>query len=157
MHDIISVVGRRYPAVDIVVIPASVQGESAPSSLVAALDRAARWHGADVLIIGRGGGSREDLWCFNEEPVVRAVAASRIPTVSAVGHEIDVTLCDLAADVRALTPSEAAELVVPSQEAMLALLADFMPDREVVGLDIGGILAYGGGGIHCVTQQVPAI
>jgi len=78
----------------------------------------------DVLIVGRGGGSLEDLWCFNEEVLLRAVAASRIPTVSAVGHEIDVTLCDFVADVRALTPSEAAELVVPQFEAIGQLLEE---------------------------------
>jgi exodeoxyribonuclease VII large subunit len=134
MHDIISVVGRRYPAVDIVVIPASVQGESAPSSLVAALDRAARWHGADVLIIGRGGGSREDLWCFNDEAVCRAIAASPIPTVSAVGHETDFSIADLVADVRAPTPSAAAELVTP---VLADLQADLVAMRETMAAVLG--------------------
>lgn len=127
MHDIISVVARRYPAVDIVVIPALVQGDTAPASLVEALERAAAWKGADVLIIGRGGGSREDLWCFNDEAVCRAIAASPVPTVSAVGHETDFSIADLVADVRAPTPSAAAELVTP---VLADLQADMVAMRD---------------------------
>jgi exodeoxyribonuclease VII large subunit len=100
-----------------------VQGEGAAAEIVAGIRAANRiTPPPDVLVVGRGGGSLEDLWAFNEEPVVRAIAASRIPTVSAVGHEIDVTLADLAADVRALTPSEAAERVVPAAEEISARL-----------------------------------
>jgi exodeoxyribonuclease VII large subunit len=113
LHDIISVIRRRNPGVEIVVIPAAVQGDTAPDSLVAALARAARWNGADVLIVGRGGGSREDLWAFNDERVARAIAASPMPTISAVGHEVDVTIADLVADHRAATPSAAGEAAVP--------------------------------------------
>jgi exodeoxyribonuclease VII large subunit len=100
LHDVVSVIGRRNPGVDIVVIPAAVQGETAPDSLLKALDRLERWNGADVLIIGRGGGSREDLWAFNDERVARAIAACNIPTISAVGHEVDFTIADLVADHR---------------------------------------------------------
>ncbi|MFI5310544.1 MAG: exodeoxyribonuclease VII large subunit [Gemmatimonadales bacterium] len=113
LHDIVSVITRRNPGVDIVVVPAAVQGDAAPRSLVAALGRVARWHGADVVIIGRGGGSREDLWAFNDERVARAIAACPVPTISAVGHEVDVTIADLVADHRAATPSAAAEAAVP--------------------------------------------
>jgi exodeoxyribonuclease VII large subunit len=113
LHDVVSVIGRRNPGVDIVVIPAAVQGETAPVSLLAALDRLQRWNGADVLIIGRGGGSREDLWAFNDARVARAIAACPIPTISAVGHEVDFTIADLVADHRAATPSAAAEAAVP--------------------------------------------
>jgi exodeoxyribonuclease VII large subunit len=113
LHDVVSVIGRRNPGVDIVVIPAAVQGETAPDSLLKALDRLERWNGADVLIIGRGGGSREDLWAFNDERVARAIAACNIPTISAVGHEVDFTIADLVADHRAATPSAAAEAAVP--------------------------------------------
>ena len=112
-HDIVSVVQRRNPLVGVVLVPATVQGEEAPRSLRLALDRLYRWGGADVAIIGRGGGSREDLWAFNDERVARKVAASPIPIISAVGHEIDVTICDLVADFRAQTPSAAAERAVP--------------------------------------------
>ena len=112
LHDIISVVQRRAPGVEVVLVPAAVQGESAPLELVAALDQVARWGDADLLIIGRGGGAREDLWAFNDERVARALADCPIPTISAVGHEVDVTICDLVADVRAPTPSAAAELAV---------------------------------------------
>ncbi len=112
LHDITSVVRRRAPGVQIVVVPAAVQGETAPRELIAALDRVARWGDADLVIIGRGGGAREDLWAFNDEGVARALAACPIPTISAVGHEVDVTICDLVADVRAPTPSAAAELAV---------------------------------------------
>lgn len=113
LHDIISVMHRRNPAVEIVVVPAAVQGESAPDSLVAALERVARWNDMDLVIIGRGGGSREDLWAFNSEAVARAIAACPVPTISAVGHEVDFTIADLVADHRAATPSAAAEAAVP--------------------------------------------
>jgi len=113
LHDIVSVIARRNSTIDVVVIPAAVQGEGAAPAIVRALKRAARWGGADVLIVGRGGGSREDLWCFNDERVARAIAASPTPVVSAVGHEVDVTLADFVADARAATPSAAAELVAP--------------------------------------------
>ncbi|MGH7669288.1 MAG: exodeoxyribonuclease VII large subunit [Gemmatimonadaceae bacterium] len=112
LHDITAVVRRRAPGVEVVVVPAAVQGETAPGELVAALDRVARWNDADLVIIGRGGGAREDLWAFNDEQVARALAACPIPTISAVGHEVDVTICDLVADLRAPTPSAAAEVAV---------------------------------------------
>ncbi len=115
IRDFLEVARRRWSGASVLVIPTRVQGDGAAEEIAAAIKQASRIRPAlDVLVVGRGGGSMEDLWCFNEAPVVRAIAASKIPTVSAVGHEIDVTLADLAADVRALTPSEAAELVIPS-------------------------------------------
>jgi len=123
IHDFLEVLRRRWPQTSVLVIPAKVQGAGAAEQIAEGIAAAARVKPAlDILIVGRGGGSIEDLWCFNEEVVVRAVAASPIPTVSAVGHEIDVTLCDLAADVRALTPSEAAERVVPNREEIIEWL-----------------------------------
>lgn len=113
LRDIIAVIRRRCPTVEIVVAPAKVQGDGAAEELVAAIERVGRWADADTLIVGRGGGSREDLWAFNDERVARALAVSPIPTISAVGHEVDVSLCDLVADVRAATPSAAAEAAVP--------------------------------------------
>jgi exodeoxyribonuclease VII large subunit len=118
LRDVIAVLRRRAPGVELVVVHAAVQGESAPLELCAALDQVARWGGAELVIIGRGGGSREDLWAFNDERVARAVAACGVPTISAVGHEVDVTLCDLVADFRAPTPSAAAESAVPSIEEL---------------------------------------
>lgn len=112
LQDIKNVISRRYPVTRLCVIPAVVQGENAVPTLVAGLN-AAQNTDADVIIIGRGGGSREDLGCFNSEALARAIYASRIPTISAVGHEIDTTIADLAADMRAPTPSAAAELAVP--------------------------------------------
>jgi len=122
LRDVVAVLRRRAPAVELVVAHASVQGESAPLELCAALDRVCRWGGADLVIIGRGGGSREDLWAFNDERVARAVAACPVPTISAVGHEIDVTLCDLVADLRAATPSAAAEAASPSLDEIALTL-----------------------------------
>jgi exodeoxyribonuclease VII large subunit len=123
IHDFLEVLRRRWPSTDVMVIPAKVQGAGAAEQIARGIELAGRIRPAfDVLIVGRGGGSIEDLWCFNEEVVVRALAASPIPTVSAVGHEIDVTLSDLAADVRALTPSEAAERVVPNRDELSDLL-----------------------------------
>jgi exodeoxyribonuclease VII large subunit len=115
VHDFLQVLKRRWRGVEVFIIPTRVQGTGAAEEIAAGIRLANRMRPAlDVLVVGRGGGSLEDLWSFNEEPVVRAIAASKIPTVSAVGHEIDVTLADLVADVRALTPTEAAERVVPS-------------------------------------------
>lgn len=121
-HDIRTVAFRRGGA-RLVLSPALVQGDSAPESIVRALDLIERYPGLDVLIVGRGGGSGEDLMAFNDERVVRRIASTRVPVVSAVGHEIDVTLADLAADLRAATPSQAAELVVPDAEARRRLLS----------------------------------
>jgi exodeoxyribonuclease VII large subunit len=134
IHDFLEVARRRWHGVQVLVIPAKVQGAGAAADLVRGIATANRLVPApDVLVVGRGGGSMEDLWCFNEEPVVRAIHASRIPVVSAVGHEIDVTLADLVADVRALTPSEAAERVVPSADELQAGL-DSLRRRLAVGL-----------------------
>lgn len=113
LRDIIAVMQRRCPTVEIVLIPAKVQGDGAPADLTRAIDSVTRWGQVDTVIIGRGGGAREDLWAFNSEPVARALAACAIPTISAVGHEVDITLCDLVADHRAATPSAAAEAAVP--------------------------------------------
>jgi exodeoxyribonuclease VII large subunit len=113
LRDIVAVARRRSALVELVVVPAKVQGDGAPDELVAALERVSRWSDCDTLIIGRGGGARDDLWAFNDERVARALAACPMPTISAVGHEVDVTLCDLVADLRAPTPSAAAEAAVP--------------------------------------------
>ena len=113
IQDMIHIIGRRAPYAEIVLYPALVQGEGAPRQLVAGLSYFNQTRSVDLIIIGRGGGSAEDLWAFNDEGLVRAVAASTIPVISAVGHESDYTLCDLAADKRAPTPSAAAEIAVP--------------------------------------------
>lgn len=118
VRDIISVFGRRAPFIELVVIPTPVQGREAAPQIVRALALADR-AGFDALILARGGGSLEDLWPFNEEIVARALAACQTPTVNAVGHETDVSICDFIADVRAPTPSAAAELLSPDQQAML--------------------------------------
>lgn len=124
VRDFLQAASERWRGADIMVIPAQVQGEAAGSSIVRAIRAAHKMMPrVDVLVLSRGGGSLEDLWCFNEERVVRAVAASKIPTVSGVGHEIDVTLCDLAADVRALTPTDAASKVIPDQEMISSAIA----------------------------------
>jgi len=113
LRDILHVLGRRFPAVPVVLYPAPVQGEGAAPRIAAALRTASERAEADVLILARGGGSLEDLWAFNEEVVARAIVASVVPVVSAVGHEVDFTIADMAADLRAPTPSAAAEVVVP--------------------------------------------
>lgn len=115
VRDMINVTGRRWPSAKILLYPSLVQGADAPASLCRGLELLNAYNACDVIIIGRGGGSIEDLWAFNDERVVRAVAASEIPVISAVGHESDFTLCDFAADCRAPTPSAAAELAVPDR------------------------------------------
>ena len=115
LHDILNVLKRRFPALPIIIYPAQVQGEQAPEQLIHALKQAQQHAECDVLIIGRGGGSIEDLWAFNNEALARAVYQCSIPIISSVGHEIDFTICDFVADVRAATPSAAAELISPDQ------------------------------------------
>src|SRR5438874_4088156 len=133
IQDFLQVAARRFHGVEILVIPARVQGEGACEEIVRGIRLANQLRPPlDVLVVGRGGGSLEDLWCFNEEAVVRAIHASSIPVVSAVGHEIDVTLADLVADVRALTPSEAAERVIPSADELTSRLAVFR--RRIVSM-----------------------
>lgn len=124
LKDILSVLGRRWPTLHIIIAPVQVQGEPAAQQIAEALDLLNAQGLAEVIILGRGGGSLEDLWTFNEEVVVRAVAASEIPVVSAVGHETDMTLTDAAADLRAPTPSVAAEMVVPVFSEVVDNLAD---------------------------------
>jgi len=123
LPDVVSVLRRRWPAVEVLLVPARVQGEGAEGELLQALERVNRLPQVDVVIVGRGGGSREDLWVFNAERVARAVAAQRAPTISAVGHETDVTLTDLVADHRAPTPSAAAEAAVPDRAAVAQAVA----------------------------------
>ncbi len=118
IRDIWNVSSRRNPSIPIMLIPVTVQGEKAGPEIARGIRTAGEQPGVDVIIVARGGGSTEDLWCFNDEAVARAVAESRIPVVSGVGHEIDTTICDLAADVRAATPSNAAEIVFPDRQEM---------------------------------------
>ena len=125
IHDILTVLQKRWPLLHIIIAPVQVQGEGAAKQIADAVASLNSIRKIDVIIIGRGGGSWEDLWSFNEEAVVRAIVASRIPVVSAVGHEIDVTLADLAADVRAPTPSAAAEMVVPVLSRLVEQLEDY--------------------------------
>ena len=119
-HDIQNVVRRRYPLVELAIAPAPVQGEDAAPAIAEALQAAGNEQGVDVVIVARGGGSLEDLWAFNEEAVARAIFACPVPVVSAVGHETDHTIADLVADLRAPTPSAAAELVVPDSAELIA-------------------------------------
>lgn len=120
IRDIVQVARKRFPAIEIVLNPVAVQGDSAAGEIARAIAELNEFGGFDVLIVGRGGGSLEDLWPFNEEIVARAIAASRIPVVSAVGHEIDYTIADFVADVRAPTPSAAAELVIRDRQDLLS-------------------------------------
>lgn len=122
IRDIVSILGRRFPSIPIVIYPSAVQGDAAPQELITALATAIRRDECDVLILARGGGSLEDLWAFNDEQLARAIAESPIPIVSAVGHEVDFTIADFVADLRAPTPSGAAELVVPDREDWLRVV-----------------------------------
>ncbi|MDP6568839.1 MAG: exodeoxyribonuclease VII large subunit [Candidatus Marinimicrobia bacterium] len=122
LQDILNILSRRAPHVSIVVRPTLVQGKEATEDIVTAIQEFSQWGGADVLIVGRGGGSIEDLWCFNEESVARAITDCSVPVISAVGHETDFTISDFVADVRAPTPSAAAEIVSPSLDDLLAYL-----------------------------------
>lgn len=118
VHDMLRILRKRYPLTKVLLLPVRVQGAEAPTEIAAAIRYANRWHLADLLIVGRGGGSIEDLWAFNDERVAYAIYDSKIPVISAVGHEPDVTISDYVADLRAATPSNAAELAVPDQDAL---------------------------------------
>ena len=128
LRDIVRVARRRDRYVDILLSPASVQGEGAAEEIAAALDLINAAGGVDVILVGRGGGSMEDLWAFNEEVVARAIARSKIPVVSCVGHETDFTIADFVADLRAPTPSAAAEMAVPAREELM-MAVDALVDR----------------------------
>ena len=123
VRDLVRVLRGRWPSIALVLAPVRVQGEGAAAEIAAAIRAFNRFRGVDLLIVGRGGGSLEDLWAFNEEPVVRAIALSELPVISAVGHEVDWTLADLAADVRAATPSHAAEIAVPERSEVARTVA----------------------------------
>jgi exodeoxyribonuclease VII large subunit len=138
LHDVLTTLQRRAPHVAVMVYPCFVQGAEAPDSIVQALGQAARRREVDVLLLCRGGGSLEDLWAFNDERVVRAVALSPLPVICGVGHETDVTLADLAADLRAPTPTSAAEQVAPERESLsgdLDALASALAQRMTRCLD----------------------
>lgn len=147
VRDMIQVITRRWPPAKIVIVPVRVQGEGAADDIVMALRSVHRIADVDVVIAGRGGGSLEDLWCFNEEKVARAIAACRIPVVIAVGHEIDVSIADLVADRRALTPSEAGELVVPAVQ-------DLRDSLEYTAQRIRRVLR---GGVERMRLQLQAL
>jgi exodeoxyribonuclease VII large subunit len=124
IKDIIKVIGRRYENTEIIISPARVQGDEAPKEIVRALDRLYSIPDLDIIILARGGGSAEDLWVFNEEILARKISESPVPLISAVGHEIDLTISDLVADVRAATPSMAAEMAVREKEELLSQLSN---------------------------------
>lgn len=125
VHDMLRILNKRYPLVKVRLLPVRVQGAEAPGEIAAAIRYANHYHLADLLIVGRGGGSIEDLWAFNDERVAHAIFDSQIPIISAVGHEPDVTISDYVADLRAATPSNAAELAVPDQDAIMQTMDKF--------------------------------
>ncbi len=137
LQDIITVISRRFPAVELLIAPVRVQGTGAAEEIAGAIAMMNEFRGADVLIVGRGGGSLEDLWPFNEEIVARAIAASQIPIISAVGHEVDFSISDFVADLRAPTPSAAAELVVPDRRTILETLRNY---RYTINDTMGSII-----------------
>lgn len=128
LQDILKVLARRHPTAHVVIRPVRVQGEGAAGQIARGIDQLSRQEGVDVIIVGRGGGSLEDLWAFNEEPVARAIATAAVPVISAVGHEIDMTISDMVADIRAATPSAAAEIVVAGRDELLGRV-DQLSDR----------------------------
>ncbi len=163
LQDIRAVASLRFAGVQLVLVPAKVQGDGTADELVRAMEKIDRWGGADVVIIGRGGGAREDLWAFNDERVARAVAACSVPVISAVGHEVDITVVDLVADLRAATPSAAAEAAVPDRAALVsevqalsgrltaAATRGVQRRRQMVS-GVGGRFAAGARGLAALEQ-----
>jgi len=163
LQDIRAVAARRFAGVQLVLVPAKVQGDGTAEELVRAMALIERWGGADVVIIGRGGGAREDLWAFNDERVARAVAACSVPVISAVGHEVDTTVVDLVADLRAATPSAAAEAAVPDRDALTSEVASLrgrlvsstarlLQRRRQLVAGVGGRFAAGARGLAALEQ-----
>ncbi len=138
VRDIFNVLSRRWPLCDVLLCPALVQGADAPRSLIEAIDTVEKMADADVIIIGRGGGSIEDLWCFNDEALARRIAACNIPVISAVGHETDFTICDFVSDMRAPTPSAAAEIAVPDIEEIKASVRGY---EHLIKMRTGSLVA----------------
>ena len=134
VHDMLRVLGKRYPLANVRLLPVRVQGAEAPEEIASAIRYANYYQLGDLLIVGRGGGSMEDLWCFNDERVARAIYDSEIPVISAVGHEPDVTISDYVADLRAATPSNGAELAVPDREALQQSLDGMLSSMQSVML-----------------------
>ncbi|KAA6050522.1 exodeoxyribonuclease VII large subunit [Pantoea sp. Bo_7] len=158
LHDVLRVLHRRDPSLPVVIYPTVVQGADAPAAIVRAIELANQRNECDVLIVGRGGGSLEDLWCFNDERVARAIFASRLPVVSAVGHETDVTIADFVADLRAPTPSAAAEIVSRNQVELLRQLQS-QQQRMEMAMDyyLAGKLRYLTQLQHRLQQQHPQL
>ena len=160
LQDIINVLKRRYPAVDIVLTSVLVQGNEAAGQIARAIDYLNGNYACDVIIVGRGGGSIEELWAFNEEIVARAIFKSKIPIVSAVGHETDFTIADFVADMRAPTPSAAAELVTPDQNNILRQIDDYysmmehMIDQKIMGLRNKVKSAQESGGLGRLAMEI---
>lgn len=150
IQDILNVLWRRFPCVEAVLRPVKVQGIGAAEDIATAIEEFNTWGKADVLIVGRGGGSLEDLWAFNEEVVARALYSSRTPVISAVGHEIDFTIADLVADVRAATPSAAAELAVPDREALLETIRN---NWYFIDQNMRNLLEYQSARIHHLLKS----
>lgn len=150
IHDIIETTKMRYPITEICLIPATVQGEGAVPTLVAALQKA-QTVDADVIIIGRGGGSKEDLDCFNSEVLARAIFASRVPVISAVGHETDTTIADMVADARASTPTQAAEIAVPDVAKILGEIAHY---KSVAGMAVNRVLTDSARELELLEKEV---
>ena len=163
VHDVITTVKRRNPLVNVLVYPCLVQGDGAAASIAEGLSEMNRlFPDLDVIIAGRGGGSAEDLWSFNEEIVARAIRASKIPVISAVGHEVDVAIADYAADLRGATPTAAAELAVPHMAALIDTLSFYTPERlyanlksgfENYGLKLQRLKESADGSIRSLLQQ----
>ena len=150
LQDVLRILGRRFPLAEVVLCPVQVQGAGAAEQIAAAIALINERRAADVLIVGRGGGSLEDLWAFNEEACVRAVALSDIPVISAVGHETDTVLCDYAADLRASTPSAAAELAVPEQSELLAYTRSLGANLR---LCVEGLIAERRNALRALTER----
>ena len=153
LRDILDIIGRRYPCVDIVLAPVLVQGDEAPAQLTDAVRMFSENRAADVVIIGRGGGSMEDLWAFNDEGLARAIYDCEIPVISAVGHETDTTLCDFVSDLRAPTPSAAAELAVPNRADLYETVQTLF--RQAV-MSVNNMLTLKSSDIEKIAQLVSA-
>jgi exodeoxyribonuclease VII large subunit len=135
LQDMLNIIRRRWPLLHVVLSPTPVQGDDTPPKISAALERLYQRDDLDAIIIARGGGSIEDLWCFNDERVARTIARSPVPTISGVGHEVDFTIADFVADLRAPTPSAAAELITPDQEEVRSTLGDYAATLDAIMSD----------------------